>query len=150
MKVMICFPPSLVLSNIIHNLIFYSNQIYWVEFLYPGVGLRPPMVIPYGITVGADTIHPEFIHICWRHFVQNRNSVKVCLKHKIEFTIANCTCASRISPPSSVASWRCVFAIQRMGSHTGVTKVKNLLMYNLRFNGVHFHPSNAVLQMDAF
>ena len=57
---MACFPPSLELSNIIHNLIFYSNQIYWVEFLYPGVGLRPPMVIPYGITVGADTIHPEF------------------------------------------------------------------------------------------
>ena len=88
--------------------------------------------------------------ICWRHFVQNRNSVKVCFKHKIEFTIANCTCASRILLPSSVAIWRCVFAIQRMGSHTGVTKVKNLLMYNLRFNGVHFHPSNAVLQMDAF
>jgi hypothetical protein len=37
-----------------------------------------------------------------------------------------------------------------MGSHTGVTKVKNLLMYNLRFNDVHFDPSNAVLQMDAF
>ncbi len=23
-------------------------------------------------------------------------------------------------------------------------------MYNLRFNGVHFHPLNAVLQMDTF
>ena len=56
------FPPSLVLSNVIHNLIFYSNQIHWIEFLHPGVGPRPPMVIPYGTTVGADTIHPAFIH----------------------------------------------------------------------------------------
>ena len=62
MKVMAYFPPSLELSNIIHNLIFYSNQIYWIEFLHPGVGLRPSMMIPYGITVGADTMHPEFYH----------------------------------------------------------------------------------------
>jgi hypothetical protein len=62
MKVMMGFPPSLVLSNIIHNLIFYSNQIYWIEFLHPGVGLRPSMMIPYGTIVGADTIHPEFYH----------------------------------------------------------------------------------------
>ena len=56
------FPPSLELSNIIHNLIFYSNQIYWIEFLHPGVGLRPSMMIPYGTIVGADTMHPEFYH----------------------------------------------------------------------------------------
>ncbi len=63
MKVMLGFPPSLVLSNIIHNLIFYSNQIYWIEFLHPGVGLRPSMMIPYGTIVGADTIHPEYYQI---------------------------------------------------------------------------------------
>ena len=58
-----CFlPPSLVSSNIIHNLIFYSNQIYWIGFPHPGVGLRPSMAIPYGTTVGADTMHPEFYH----------------------------------------------------------------------------------------
>jgi hypothetical protein len=55
-------PPSLVLSYIIHNLILYSNQIYWIEFLHPGAGLRPSMVIPYGTTVGADTMHSEFDH----------------------------------------------------------------------------------------
>jgi hypothetical protein len=57
------FSPSLVLSyNIIHNLILYLNQIYWIEFLHPGAGLRPSMVIPYGITVGADTMHLELYH----------------------------------------------------------------------------------------
>ncbi len=51
----------------------------------------------------------------WRHFELNRNSVKVCKTHKTEFEIAKCACANRILPPSSVASWRCVVAIQRMG-----------------------------------
>ncbi len=54
--------PPHIFGQINHNLIFYSNYIYWIGFLHPGVGLRPPMVIPYGTIVGADTIHPGFYH----------------------------------------------------------------------------------------
>jgi hypothetical protein len=37
-----------------------------------------------------------------------------------------------------------------MGPHTGVTKLKNLQMFKLRFHGVLFHPPNAVFQMYSF
>ncbi len=81
--------------------------------------------------------------------MQNRNSVKVCLKHKIEFTIANYTCASRISPPSSVASRRGVFAIHRTMTEQGVTKVKMFQVYKLHFDGVLSGTPNAMSQRHA-
>ena len=41
-----------------YNCISYLTEIYWIGNQPPGVGLRPPMVVPYGIPNGADTIHP--------------------------------------------------------------------------------------------
>ena len=38
------------------------TKIYWIGSQPPGVGLRPPMVVPYGIPNGADTIHPALFH----------------------------------------------------------------------------------------
>ena len=55
-------PPPHIFDQINHNLISYSNQIYLIDFLHPGVGLRPPSTIPYGIDDGADTTHSELFH----------------------------------------------------------------------------------------
>ena len=38
------------------------TQICWIENRTPGVGLRPPLVMPYGIPSGADTILPALFH----------------------------------------------------------------------------------------
>ena len=45
-----------------YNHISYLTQICWIENRTPGVGPRPPLVIPYGIPSGADTIHPALFH----------------------------------------------------------------------------------------
>ena len=49
-------------TNIIYNCVFYLIEIYRIGNQPPGVGPRPPMVIPYGISNGADTIHPVDFH----------------------------------------------------------------------------------------
>ncbi len=40
-----------------YNRISYLTQICWIENRIPSVGLRPPLVVSYGIPSGADTIH---------------------------------------------------------------------------------------------
>jgi hypothetical protein len=78
------------------------------------------------------------------------NYVKVRTKHKTVLARANSTCARRNLPTSSVAFRRCVFGIQRIRHRTGVTKLKNLELYKLRFDGVLHRTPNTVFQIDAF
>jgi hypothetical protein len=46
--------------KLLYYFLIRSYSLNWD--LHPGVGLRPSLVIPYGFSGGADTIHPAFTH----------------------------------------------------------------------------------------
>jgi hypothetical protein len=46
--------------KLLYYFLIRSYSLNWD--LHPGVGLRPSLVIPYGFSGGADTIHPAITH----------------------------------------------------------------------------------------
>ena len=56
------FPLHTFVYKYNYNRISYLTQICWIENRIPSVGLRPPLVISYGIPSGADTIHSAMFH----------------------------------------------------------------------------------------